>query len=118
MDALLKAQQAAKQPVIYCDPNELQGFIFGVYETITVGKKSDTRTFALYSEAPEIEQNRLLIEPAMLEKLGYVPKSAVLDEREACARVCEVQEETGGEWDIQQKCANAIRARGNDAVGS
>jgi hypothetical protein len=35
-------------------------------------------------------------------------------EREACARVCEVQEETGGEWDIQQKCANAIRARGNE----
>ena len=75
MDALLKAQQAAKQPVIYCDPNDLQGFIFGVYETITVGKKSETRTFALYSEAPEIAQNRLLIEPAMLEKLGYVPKA-------------------------------------------
>jgi len=35
-------------------------------------------------------------------------------EREACAKVCEVQEETGGEWDIQQKCANAIRARGNE----
>jgi hypothetical protein len=75
MDALLKAQQAAKQPVIYCDPNDLQGFIFGVYETVTMGKKSETRTFALYSEAPEIEQNRLLIEPAMLEKLGYVPKA-------------------------------------------
>ena len=75
MDPLLKAQQAAKQPVIYCDPNDLQGFIFGVYETITVGKKSETRTFALYSEAPEMAQNRLLIEPAMLEKLGYVPKA-------------------------------------------
>ena len=74
MDALLKAQQEAKLPVIYCDPNELQGFIFGVYETITVGKKSETRTFALYSEAPEMAQNQLLIEPAMLEKLGYVPK--------------------------------------------
>jgi len=74
MDALLKAQQEAKLPVIYCDPNDLQGFIFGVYETITVGKKSETRTFALYAEPPEIAQNRLLIEPAMLEKLGYVPK--------------------------------------------
>ena len=74
MDALLKAQQEAKLPVIYCDPNDLQGFIFGVYETITVGKKSETRTFALYSETPEMAQNQLLIEPAMLEKLGYVPK--------------------------------------------
>ena len=74
MNPLLLAQQAAKQPVIYCDPNELQGFIFGVYETVTMGKKSETRTFALYSEAPEMAQNQLLIEPALLEKLGYVPK--------------------------------------------
>ena len=74
MDPLLKAQQAAKQPVIYCDPNELQGFIFGVYETVTMGKKSDMRTFALYAEPPQLQQNRLLIEPALLEKLGYVPK--------------------------------------------
>lgn len=34
-------------------------------------------------------------------------------EREACAKVCEEQEDDGGEWDIQQQCANAIRARGN-----
>ena len=33
-------------------------------------------------------------------------------EREACAKVCEAQEDNGGEWDIQQQCANAIRARG------
>jgi hypothetical protein len=39
-----------------------------------MGKKSDTRTFALYAEPPEIAQNQMLIEPAMLEKLGYVPK--------------------------------------------
>jgi len=32
-------------------------------------------------------------------------------EREACAMVCETQEDDGGEWDIQQQCANAIRAR-------
>ena len=37
---------------------------------------------------------------------------AVLAEREACAKVCEAQEDNGGEWDIQQQCANAIRARG------
>lgn len=37
---------------------------------------------------------------------------AVAKEREACAKVCEAQEDDGGEWDIQQQCANAIRARG------
>jgi len=34
-------------------------------------------------------------------------------EREACAKVCEELEDDGGEWDIQQQCANAIQARGN-----
>ena len=38
---------------------------------------------------------------------------AVEAEREACAVVCEAQEDDGGEWDIQQQCANAIRARNN-----
>ena len=33
-------------------------------------------------------------------------------EREACAKVCEELEDDGGEWDIQQQCANAIQARG------
>ena len=33
-------------------------------------------------------------------------------EREACAKVCEAQEDDLREWDIQQQCANAIRARG------
>jgi len=37
---------------------------------------------------------------------------AVAAEREACAKVCEELEDDGGEWDIQQQCANAIRARG------
>jgi hypothetical protein len=36
---------------------------------------------------------------------------AVAKEREACAKVCEAQEDDGGEWDIQQQCANAIRNR-------
>ena len=74
MDPLLKAQQEAKLPVIYCDPTELQGFIFGVYDAITVGKKSDRYTVALYAEPPQLQQNQMLIEPALLEKLGYVPK--------------------------------------------
>ena len=33
-------------------------------------------------------------------------------EREACAKVCEELEDDGGEWDVQQQCANAIQARG------
>ena len=33
-------------------------------------------------------------------------------EREACAKVCEELEDDGGEWDIQEQCADAIRARG------
>ena len=74
MDPLLKAQEDAKRPVIYCDPNELQGFIFGVYDALTVGKKSDRYTFALYAEPPQLQQNQLLISPEMLEKLGYVPR--------------------------------------------
>lgn len=40
-------------------------------------------------------------------------KQAVEEEREACAQVCEEQEDEGGEWDVQQQCATAIRARGN-----
>ena len=39
-------------------------------------------------------------------------EAAVLAEREACAKVCEELEDDGGEWDIQQQCANAIRSRG------
>jgi F420-0:gamma-glutamyl ligase len=45
-----------------------------------------------------------------------IMRNAVVDaveiEREACAKMCEAQEDEGGEWDIQQQCANAIRARG------
>jgi hypothetical protein len=74
VDKTIKAIDAAKKPVAYCDPNELQGFIFGVYDTITIGKKSDVYMFALYAEPPDIGSNKLVIEPALLEKLGYVPK--------------------------------------------
>jgi hypothetical protein len=41
-----------------------------------------------------------------------VEAKASAKEREACAKVCETQEDKGGEWDVQQQCANAIRARG------
>ena len=41
-----------------------------------------------------------------------VAEAAASKEREACAKVCEAQEDKGGEWDAQQQCANAIRARG------
>ena len=60
-------------------------------------------------------------ELALIDSGEYKPGRAVLDakldlvaaiEREACAKVCESQEDEGGEWDIQQQCANAIRARG------
>ena len=34
-------------------------------------------------------------------------------EKESCAKVCEQLEDDGGEWDIHQQCANAIRARSN-----
>jgi hypothetical protein len=37
---------------------------------------------------------------------------AIKSEREACAVYCELLEDEGGEYDVQQQCANAIRARG------
>jgi len=44
--------------------------------------------------------------------LVQLVNSAIEMEREACAKVCEELEDDGGEWDIQQQCANAIQARG------
>ena len=41
---------------------------------------------------------------------GFLDGAA--EEREACAKLCEEQEDDGGELVIQQQCANAIRARG------
>jgi len=43
--------------------------------------------------------------------LVMLVNSAIEMEREACAKVCEELEDDGGKWDIQQHCANAIRAR-------
>jgi hypothetical protein len=54
--------------------------------------------------------------PTTTEKLEafakLVEERTAAKEREACAKVCEAQEDKGGEWDVQQQCANAIRARG------
>jgi hypothetical protein len=56
------------------------------------------------------EQNGFWV--IVTEELEAFAKLAAEKEREACANVCEALEDDGGEWDIQQQCANAIRARG------
>jgi len=48
---------------------------------------------------------------ANIEDIEAFAKLVAAKEREACAKVCEAQEDDGGEWDIQQQCANAIRNR-------
>ena len=74
MQSTIKQINSAKEPIIYCDPQELQGYIFGVYETVTMGAKSDTRTMPLYPAPPEIESTRQMIMPELLEKMGWVRK--------------------------------------------
>ena len=53
-----------------------------------------------------------LTEKQYIQVIEAFAKLVAAKEREACAKVCEAQEDDGGEWDIQQQCANAIRARG------
>jgi len=74
MQSTIKQINNAKEPIIYCDPTELQGYIFGVYETVTMGAKSDERTMPLFAAPPEIESTRQMIMPEMLEKMGWVRK--------------------------------------------
>ena len=74
MQSTIKQINSAKEPIIYCDPKELQGYIFGVYETVTMGAKSDTRTMPLFPAPPEIESTRQMIMPELLEKMGWVQK--------------------------------------------
>ena len=74
MQSTIKQINSAKEPIIYCNPQELQGYIFGVYETVTMGAKSDTRTMPLYPAPPEIESTRQMIMPELLEKMGWVRK--------------------------------------------
>ena len=47
-----------------------------------------------------------------MNKAAKMMDIALNAQREADAKICEAQEDDGGEWDIQQQCANAIRARG------
>ena len=46
-------------------------------------------------------------------KLEHLAKRIAAAEREECAKLCEAHEDDLREWDIQQQCANAIRARGD-----
>ena len=50
-------------------------------------------------------------EDSFKEMYKQIYDAAMLTEREACAELCETQEDKGGEWGIQQQCANAIRER-------
>ena len=47
-----------------------------------------------------------------ISKAAEILDTALNAQREADAKICEAVEDDGGEWDIQQQCANAIRARG------
>ena len=46
-----------------------------------------------------------------MNKAAKMMDIALNAQREADAKICEALEDDGGEWDIQQQCANAIRAR-------
>ena len=50
------------------------------------------------------------ISPEMLKKFADLIRA---DEREACAKVCEQQEDYGPLCETPYECAAAIRARGN-----
>jgi hypothetical protein len=76
MQSTIKQINNAKEPIIYCNPQELQGYIFGVYETVTMGAKSDERTMPLFPAPPEIESTRQMIMPELLEKMGWVRKES------------------------------------------
>jgi hypothetical protein len=94
-------------------------------EIIEMAKEADATkighkpiAFHFYMEALEAFA-KLVTEKAREEfgllAVGMLERTvarAVAKEREACAKVCEAQEDKGGEWDVQQQCANAIRARG------
>ena len=67
------------------------------------------------AEGVDVTEAARLVLDAMQGMLDVGLEKAVKAEREACAKVCEAQEDSGGEWDIQQQCANAIRARGEKA---
>ena len=47
-----------------------------------------------------------------MNKAAKMMDTALNAQRETDAKICEALEDDGCEWDIQQQCANAIRARG------
>jgi len=98
----IKQINSAKEPIIYCNPQELQGYIFGVYETVTMGAKSDERTMPLFAAPPEIESTRQMIMPELLEKMGWVRKKEWVgltdEERHDIREWQRIQEELGPVW--------------------
>ena len=54
---------------------------------------------------------RQLYEPVAFEAMHRMVEMAIAEEREACAQVCEEYENDMG-YGQPQKCADAIRARG------
>ena len=59
----------------------------------------------------EIEAFAKLVEDAAFKRWAAQTKLAVQDEREACAKVCEQQEDYGPLCETIWGCAAAIRAR-------
>jgi hypothetical protein len=46
-----------------------------------------------------------------MEQIITFARLIAAKQQELDAQICEVQEDNGGEWDIQQQCANAIRGQ-------
>jgi len=67
----------------------------------------------MYDAIYQDQEGRNMLVLTLLDAYSMVNK-VVAAEREACAKLCEAQEDEGGVWDIQQQCANAIRARGQE----
>ena len=73
------------------------------------GASKDGRLWLMYSE--DLEAFAKLVEDAAFKRWAAQTKLAVQDEREACAKVCEQQEDYGPLCETIWDCAAAIRAR-------
>jgi len=84
--------------------------IFILAQTLGSGK-TDEEIANLIADVPNM-QRQIAAQAAEIERL----KQAVLDEREACAKVCDAEYESYDEYDRERDgalfCADAIRARG------
>lgn len=79
--------------------------------------KNSVMTDEEYEQAMADEGQRRMLE--IDTEVRAMIKEAVDAEREACAKVCEniyTGEEACGDWPTPEMCAEAIRARGNDAA--